>query len=373
VLLVIAAGLTVLELGFRLAKFDLRGLEAARRRLPPFYQKPMVPTGGAFFRRAGPDRWRGQVIRTCLQVIRLPDAPYRDEPLVEVRYDSLGFRNENRDPAWEVAVAGDSFTELGFLPHEQLFTTLLARLTGWRVLNLGVSHTGPLAQLSYLADYGLSPATRQAVIVFYEGNDLTDLDREQLALSELERTGRYDPEEHRPQTSLLGAMADWACQHPAPPLPEAVADDALWPGPAGDIPLTFENTAPAVSQLASETKAAFERFLSRYAALTRAHEVRPWLAYMPCKLRVLHGRVRLTETGAATVGNWSPTDLPQWTAERCAHAGVSFVDLTPALIAALETHRRLPFNPRYDTHLNAFGSEVVGRALAEALQRRGPG
>ena len=47
-LLAIAFAVAVLETGFRVAQYDFRGLETARRRLPPFYQKPRVPTGGAF-------------------------------------------------------------------------------------------------------------------------------------------------------------------------------------------------------------------------------------------------------------------------------------------------------------------------------------
>lgn len=47
-------------------------------------------------------------------------------------------------------MAGDSFVELGNLPFEQLFTTILGELTHRPVLNLGVSHTGSLTQLCYL-------------------------------------------------------------------------------------------------------------------------------------------------------------------------------------------------------------------------------
>lgn len=371
-LLVTSLTVVLLEIGFRLARFDFRGLEAGRRLLPPFYRKPTVPTGGTFFRRAGPDHWRGQVIRTCLRVVRLPEAPYREEPVVEVRYDAQGFRNEGLGERWEVAVAGDSFTELGFLPYDQLFTSVLARLTGWRVRNLGVSHTGPLTQLSYLADYGFSAATHDVVIVLYEGNDFTDLDRERLAVAEFERTGRYELEEFRRQSSFLRAVADLIAR-PAPlPVPARVEADALWVGPDGEVPLTLENTAPAAADLAAETRASFQHFLARYAALAKERRARPWLAYMPCKLRVLWGRARLTETGAAAVGKWSPTDLPVWVAERCATAGVAFVDLTPALTEALQTRRQLPYNAIYDTHLNFYGAEVVGRTLAQALRPAPP-
>jgi hypothetical protein len=365
-LLGLAAATTLIEGGARLVGFDFRGLEAARRRLPPFYQKPMVSTGDVFFRRPGPFAWRGQVIRTCLETLRWSTDDYRDEPVITVRYDGFGFRNEPRPSEWEVSVAGDSFTELGYLPYEALFTTRLSQRTGWRVLNLGVSHTGPLSHLHYLETYGLSPATRHTVIVFYEGNDFEDLDREAHARASFRAQGRYEPEEFRPQSSFLGALADWLSRSDPPP-PESLAADALWSGPAGEVALTFENTAPSSRSLDPGTIATFDQFLSRYAELGRARAVRVWLAYMPCKARVLHGHARLTAEGKANLAGWEPTDLPAFVARRCTEAGVAFLDLTPALVAALETDQQLPYNPRYDSHLNAHGAEVVSRALAAAL------
>jgi hypothetical protein len=43
------------------------------------------------------------------------------------------------------------------------------------------------------------------------------------------------------------------------------------------------------------------------------------------------------------------------------------VDLTPSLIEASERDQVLPYNTIYDTHLNAAGSAIVARVLAEAL------
>lgn len=366
-LLGLAVAITLIEAGARWLGFDFRGLDAARRRLPPFYQKPMVPTGEAFFRRPGPFAWRGQVIRTCLETLHWPADDYRNEPVITVRYDAFGFRNEPRPAEWEVAVAGDSFTELGYLPYEQLFTTRLGEHTGWRVLNLGVSHTGPLTHLHYLATYGLSPATRHTVIVFYEGNDLDDLDRESHTLALARAQGRYEPEEFKPQPSFLGALADWIGRPDPPSPPETLFTDALWSGPAGEVALTFENTAPASVSLDPGTIEAFAQFLARYADLGRARAVRVWLAYMPCKVRVVHGQVRLTAEGETNLSGWEPTDLPAFVARQCTDAGVGFLDLTPALVATLVEDQQLPYNPRYDSHLNAHGAEVVSRALAAAL------
>ena len=156
---VLIAAVAVSETAFRLAGFDFRKTEAALRQLPPFYRKPTVPTGTVYFRRAGPERWTGQVIRRVVEERQIAPNPYANEPVVTIAYGADGFRNESGIRDWELAVAGDSFTELGYLPEDQLFTTLLGRRLNLRVRNLGTSNTGPLTQLSYLADSSWRPGS----------------------------------------------------------------------------------------------------------------------------------------------------------------------------------------------------------------------
>lgn len=108
-----------METVFRWLRCDFRRQDAAWRRLPPFFRRPMTPMAGALFRRAGPDEWTGQVIRAYVRHERLPTEPYDDEPAITVKYDEHGFRNESHPGAWSVAVAGDSFVELGHLPFGQ--------------------------------------------------------------------------------------------------------------------------------------------------------------------------------------------------------------------------------------------------------------
>jgi hypothetical protein len=150
---------------FRFIAFDFAQDEVAWRKMPPFNRQPIVPSGEVFFRRPGPEQWTGQVLNTAHILYGISPNPYGDEPPITVRYNQLGFRNEDGYSDWEVAVAGDSFTELGYLIYDQLFTTILGKMLNIRVLNLGVSHTGRLTQLGYLQDYGVSPSTKHVVIV----------------------------------------------------------------------------------------------------------------------------------------------------------------------------------------------------------------
>ncbi len=96
----------------------------------------------------------------------LPTDHYRDEAAITLTYDTNGFRNSLDLTDWEIAVIGDSFVELGFLPDEELVTSHLARLLGVRVKNLGVSDTGLLTYNHYLKSYATSPATRHVMVFF---------------------------------------------------------------------------------------------------------------------------------------------------------------------------------------------------------------
>src|SRR5262249_34359281 len=151
-------------------------------RAPICFRKPLIPVGEVYFRRAGPATWTGPILTESLREFGVVPDTNKNEAPVTMTYDSHGFRNPEGMRDWEIAIAGDSFTELGFLRQEQIFTSVMGRLLGIRVLNLGVCATGPLTQLSYLREYGIADHTRNVMIVFFEGNDLADLDREWAAL-----------------------------------------------------------------------------------------------------------------------------------------------------------------------------------------------
>jgi hypothetical protein len=178
--------LAVGEEFFRGIEFDFAGEERAWRQIPIYYRAPIAPTGDIFFKRPGSEQWTGQVLNTRLKQLGVLPNPYTNEPAITVEYDRRGFRNPDHIADWAIAVAGDSFTELGHLAYEQLFTSILARILNVSVLNLGTSYTGPLTQLSYLQDYGIAASTKHTMIVFFEGNDLEELAGEYEAFGPLE-------------------------------------------------------------------------------------------------------------------------------------------------------------------------------------------
>jgi hypothetical protein len=356
----------ICEISFRTIGIDFAHAEEAWRRIPPYFRQPVVPSGEAFFRRLGPEEWTGQVLNTQLKLQHVEPNPYADESPVTVRYNRLGFRAPEDFEDWDVAVAGDSFTELGYLPEEELFTTILARKLGLRVLNLGTSYTGPLTQLNYLKSYGMAKSTRQALIVFFEGNDLSDLDREYQGLRQYRETGRRERREFTKQVSFVRAVNELmhVAEMRAKP-PQFV--DAYFRSASGDVPVTLTYTPPGRSGLGTDTLQQLEYFFAQYQKFGATRHLRISLAYVPCKTRVLYGHLRFTENTAPRLRDWQPSDLPEVIKELATAHGVEFIDLTPSLVAATAARGELLYNTIFDSHFNARGSAVVAKQLTAVL------
>lgn len=359
---------TVAEAGCRLAGIDLRRQAARLERVAPYWRLPRVPEGTVFFRRAGPLEWTGQVIHRQLLESGLPAAAYAHEPVITVRYDALGFRNEPRPDAWSIAVAGDSFTELGCVAYDSLFTTVLSRRLGCGVLNLGVAGTGPLSHLTYLERYGLSSQSTDVLVVFFEGNDPDDLLDELRAERKFQRTGERPLRDIQPQTSLLRALGELLSAPRRAPASSRAGIEGVFLGRQGEVPVSLGYPPPARKELTQAMREAFDVFAERYATFAREHHVRPWLAYMPCKMRVIFDRFRLAPEADPVLKTWTPSDLPDFVAELCAGHQIRFLDLTPTLAGQTRATGELMYNHLFDSHLNARGSELVGEALADALR-----
>ncbi|HSJ06379.1 MAG TPA: hypothetical protein VK936_06745, partial [Longimicrobiales bacterium] len=368
-IIVLMVTVVAAEGAVRILDIDIVGQEHAWRKMAPFYRQPTVPTGDVFFRRDGPKVWTGQVINTQMKLYRVTPNPYVDEPVITVRYDSLGFRAAGDLDDWEIAIAGDSFTELGSLTDDQLHSTIMGRRLGVRVRNLGVSQTGPLTHLHYLQAWGVAPSTRHVVIAFFEGNDLWDLRDEFRALARRRATGEREYREIEGDASILRALDGVWQAYRRPAIGPDSAIQAWFRGRDGDVPVTLayapESSADVLGD--GELLAALDYFFDRYADFARQAGVTPWLAYMPVKLRAAHGLLRFPDPRRGMYSQWEPTDLPDFMAEYAARHGIRFVDLAPALAAATARTGELPYATIYDTHLNALGAAVVARELARRM------
>ena len=359
--------LAVCEVFFRAIAFDFANERKAWQKTPPYYRQPIVPTGEVFFRHAGPEEWTGQVLNTRLSQLHILPNPYTNEPVITVKYNKEGFRNPDDISDWNVVVTGDSFTELGYLRDEELFTTILGEILKVGVLNLGTSYTGPLTQLSYLRDYGISGSTQHAIIGFFEGNDLEDLVTEYKALIHWQESGQRDYREFKSQPSLVRAVYKLLENPVRRIIKPTHYVNAYFKSLQGDIPVTLACTPPGSSNISEDTLNYLKYFLNEYARFGMERRVTVWLAYMPTKRRVLHGQIEFSDSTPEMFRNWQPTDLPELVSELCDQYGVKFIDLTPALIKETQNKAHLVYNSIYDTHLNWIGSRVVARELARHL------
>ncbi|HJT79781.1 MAG TPA: SGNH/GDSL hydrolase family protein [Chthoniobacterales bacterium] len=370
--------LGALETVCRLVRFDFVGEERAFRRLPLFYRWPVVPTGEVYFRRSGPEVWTGRPLKEICSILTVSPNVYQSEPQMTSRYDNLGFRNEDGFTDWDIVVAGDSMTEMGTLPYNELFTTIMSRSMNMRVLNRGTSNTGPLNQLSFLRDYGLAPSTKRAMIVFYEGNDLVDLNREYNDLMKYQKTGLRPYREFSRETSLLRTIYHTVSRRSKLNVKQRVRDLLVGQPPQGwitgyfkskdgEVPITLRDTPPSREQIGSEGMQQLEYFFQQYQNFAQQHGIEIWSAFMPCKERVVSGMVRFVDDAPEEEKQWRPTDLPNVIAELASGHGVRFVDLTPALVRDTQTTQKLLFNSIYDCHLNAAGSQVVAAEMVRVL------
>jgi len=368
VLLAVVFVIALLEVAFRLVNFDFDRQEEGFKAIPIFFRQPTVPIGEIFYRRPGPDVWQGQVLAPGLRVAGGLDDAYRDEAAVTIAYDRLGFRNSDALTDWDVVVVGDSFVELGFLQTEDLFTTQVAQQSGLRVKNLGVSFSGPLTYNFLLKEYGKAEHTRHAMMVFYEGNDVIDLMREREALQKYQATGARDYRVIMKQNSFGLAMYRrfLGISNTAVP-PKQMFQNSVFLSAAGEIPFTVSTSPPGKRDLSPEQTAALSDALAAWARIAKDYGMQPWLVYLPSKRRVFDGHYRLTAGALRELINRAPSDLPEYIHELSDQHGIRFVDVTAALVEETEKGN-LTYNPIWDAHLNARGSRIVARVIAQALK-----
>ena len=91
--------------------------------------------------------------------------------------DRYGFNNPNEE--WdnkkvEYVLVGDSYPHGACVNRPNDISSVLRKLSGNSIINLGFSGNGPLLQYATLKEY-LKPNVKKVLWLYYEGNDLTEL------------------------------------------------------------------------------------------------------------------------------------------------------------------------------------------------------
>jgi hypothetical protein len=324
--------------------------------------------------------------------------------------DVEGFRNPAVRERIEVAALGDSFVDAMTSPREESWPARLEQITGKAVQNYGTSSFGPQQELYALQDYAIRHQPREVVLGYFAGNDLFDAER----FDRWEHGGDKPGEEasgwrltkkyRRYETLYLFTVARIALPATARPKELSVAfTRTAAPGfdrGAYEIPtesgmsLRFAFMPPYLQKLAS-SRTEIER--SRGWELVRGallkmretcaeHGSRLTVLFIPSKDEVYWplverslGQEELKRSiDFISSYNHMPLQAADIRANRlaqnelmrefCAAAGISFLDLTPALEQAAVSGRAVYFAD--DAHWNAAGHEIAARELARFLARQ---
>ena len=131
-----------------------------------------------------------------------------------------------------------------------------------------------------------------------------------------------------------------------------------------NIPITLYHTPPGKIELPSDMIMKLNYFFRDFSVFAREKEVTPWLVFMPCKRRVLHGFIQFNNNVDLKMKNWLPSDLPDLISGLSENYGINFIDLTFALVRETEVKGTLLYNSIYDSHINALGSKVIAEEIA---------
>jgi lysophospholipase L1-like esterase len=290
--------------------------------------------------------------------------PVADKTLYQwdVEYDRNGFRNELELKSADIVVIGDSFVEGLTVRNEQLISSVLARLTGEVVANLGQSAYGPLEEIVVLKRYGLPLKPRTVVWMFFEGNDLQDVTGYRQAMRNppnfwrafvarsFTRSALHEVKYLvSPPTRLTGKTRSGVL--PAPDGHQAVVY-FMYPSK----PIVNEDLAALNDTV--QTLATAHRLLAAQGA-------RLVFVFVPSKFRVFRPFCRFPEQSECR--NWIPNDMSERLADGLGSISpdIGYLDLTPYLIDGMKTGI-LPYYPD-DEHWSPEGHRIAAEAIDEYL------
>lgn len=284
-----------------------------------------------------------------------------------ITYDRRGFRNDDQTPATDAAIIGDSLVEGYLVPQPALMTSVLERLRHGNVTNLGQGWYGPQQEMTVLKRYALPLHPKVIVWLFYEDNDLFDVQRYEEAKA---NWGERSPSFHSVwQRSLTKNALLTILRLPSGCRPGPFAgqiQSGLVYDAAGQPVRMYFLYSGRVLTLKEET--AFQKttsVLAKAHASAQAHGARFVVAFVPTKFRVYQDIVEFPPDSDGH--DWCANDPPRrlGTALHELSPESGYVDLTPFLAAAVR-QGIMTYFPN-DTYLSEEGHHLVAEAINTAL------
>jgi hypothetical protein len=290
-----------------------------------------------------------------------------------------------------VAAIGDSF-HVGAVPHAWHFTTVCEEALGVRVDNLGVAGIGPPEYLHLLLEESLPLDPSAVTVSLFVGNDLdyaeSDaglpstwlrgwFEREGVLLAVVpRRIARLRAE----RAQSPGAIGDTAALGTGAGAPPALADrEALRASlPWLEDPLLEQPSLSSEAYLRLERQRALAicrgEPRSLRAACERLRQMRAACGSVPFGVLLIPDELQVEDELWTAVSSSAGEPLERDLAQRLLTAwlteeGIPFVDLLPLLreVPPLADGRRHVYHLQ-DTHFNARGNSVAGKALSALVE-----
>ncbi len=283
----------------------------------------------------------------------------------DIQYDHIGFRNNTDYSKADCIVLGDSFIEAGNVSSDELHTTLMAQSLGISTVNLGQSYYGPQQERIVLERFGVAHQPKICFWVFFEGNDLDDIQRyESFVQKWPDSVSDYHSRGSRSFTKNLFIRLSRATRSKDFHVDRSYS--GLFPTPEGAIPLWFgyeSHDLSSVDQLALDSTIAT---LEQAYAKCKIEGITLIFVFAPTKFRV-YGDLCDFEQGSPTQ-TWKVNDLPNLFQERLLAVSkeIGFLDLTPDLRSAAEEGSILYY--RDDSHWSPEGHRVTAQSLSQFLR-----
>ena len=274
----------------------------------------------------------------------------------DVRYDRHGFRNETDLEQANIAVLGDSFVEAPTISTSMTMTSILARLTGRTVANLGLSAYGPQQELAVLMRYAAPLRPSVIVWAFYEGNDFKDMARYEQRRAQLRDAERRHvrAEASLAWNALLAVQrVVRGCTTP----PTQALPSGMLPG---SRPIRMQFIPPPSLPGDKEIETLATIFSDAYAWARRI-DSRLLVVFVPTSFRVHHDLVDCRDCPATLDDVSRPIERMLQTVSR----DIEYLDLTGPLREAAR-RGQLVYRPD-DTHWTEAGHEVAAEALSRLL------
>lgn len=317
--------------------------------------------------------------------------------------DGLGFCNapgdDSRLAQIQLVAIGDSFTVCYPPSPELAWPSVLGRKAQLTAYNLGRGGYGPYEYVQLLRIIGLPKRPSLVVMQIYEGNDLRDAVwfHRYVAASRAERArlpDRASMEQYSvdpsPFLDNVLSRSSWAYNFVVvasasglSALRNLFSDDVKTKVnfryrlsfPEGPIEMNVRNTDKDEVRTALDLRdgrialAAFDDALDAFARLACAHGFRPIISYAPSAHTAYANVIEFADPGLSDLMPWFSGVQREHLRKRADALGLEFIDLTPAMQAAVRERRgsRLLYFP-INLHYTPDGHEVAAEAVAEVLR-----